>query len=110
MYRLASFSSTYMKLSGAFSELTPRAGPWQVPEVVAQIGPWVDVIFDAFGPYKIMFGSDWPVCNTGGGGNNNAWTTWSSVVEDIIRSRQLSEEETSAIWGNTALKAYRIIT
>ena len=26
------------------------------------IRPYLDVVFEAFGPDRLMFGSDWPVC------------------------------------------------
>ncbi len=28
----------------------------------ADFEPYLDVVFEAFGPERLMFGSDWPVC------------------------------------------------
>lgn len=64
-----------MKLSGAFSELPPLPSPTPetseedvITSTVERLRVWTDVIFDNFGPRRVMFGSDWPVCNTNGGG------------------------------------------
>lgn len=105
---MAQFPKTYMKLSGAFSELPSLSA---VPEpdissVVERIQPWTDIVFDAFGPERVMFGSDWPVCNLGGGGNDAAWRRWRSVVEGILERRGLGEAQKRDVWGAVATRAY----
>jgi L-fuconolactonase len=54
--RLAEFPNVFCKLSGLVTE-----ADWQswTPE---QIHPYLDVGFAAFGPGRLMIGSDWPVC------------------------------------------------
>lgn len=113
----ARFPHTYMKLSGAFSQIAALpshddARPWSVtPELRAaksRIAPWVAAVFRAFGPERIMFGSDWPVCNLGGGGGKVAWRKWRWVVEEVVRDVDLSEGEKRAVWAGTAGRAYRI--
>ncbi|KAJ5782750.1 Amidohydrolase 2 [Penicillium paradoxum] len=101
--------STYMKLSGALSELPPL-GREEVDfgAVVDRLQPWTDVVFDVFGAERVMFGSDWPVCNIGGGGNDVAWGRWRRVVEEVLERRGLSEEQKRGVWGSVALKAYGI--
>ncbi|KAJ5356520.1 Amidohydrolase 2 [Penicillium concentricum] len=101
---------TYMKLSGGFSELLPLEAESE-PDfgaIVERVQPWTDVIFDAFGADRVMFGSDWPVCNVGGGGNDVAWGRWRRVVEEVLERRGLSEEEKKGVWGSVALHAYGI--
>lgn len=102
--------TTYMKLSGAFSEIKPLSGEGQVDidGLANLLEPWTDVIFDAFGPERVMFGSDWPVSNIGGGGNDVAWNRWLRVVETILVRRGLSTEEKIGVWGQVAVKAYGI--
>ena len=99
-----------MKLSGAFSELLPlRSGSdIDISELVKAIQPWTDAVFDAFGPSRVMFGSDWPVCNIGGGGNDVSWNRWKQVVEGILEARGLTDEEKQGVWGRVAIKAYGI--
>jgi L-fuconolactonase len=48
--------NTSVKLSGLLTECTTSA--WSVDD----LRPYVDVILEAFGPDRIMLGSDWPVC------------------------------------------------
>lgn len=116
--------TTYMKLSGLFSEFPPvhqylkdgvekeREESDVIDSIVNHIRPWTDVIFDAFGPHRVMFGSDWPVCTVGNGaalsteGNNGAWSRWLAVVERILDTRGLSEDEKRDVWGGVATKAY----
>ncbi|NUP21482.1 MAG: amidohydrolase family protein [Streptomyces sp.] len=53
---LAALSNTVCKLSGMVTEADPAS--W----TVADLRPYADVVLDAFGPDRLMFGSDWPVC------------------------------------------------
>ncbi|KAJ5646262.1 amidohydrolase family protein [Penicillium lividum] len=103
--------NTYMKLSGAFSELPPLSADTDldIASLVERLQPWTDVIFDAFGAERVMFGSDWPVCTIGGGGNDVSWDRWREVVEGILEKRGLTEEEKEGVWGGVAIKAYGIV-
>lgn len=103
-------TETYMKLSGAFSELLPLTADSEpdVAELVDCLQPWTDAAFDAFGAGRIMFGSDWPVCNIGGGGNDVSWKRWQKVVEAVLDRRGLSEEQKQGVWGGVAVKAYGV--
>ncbi|KAJ5120387.1 uncharacterized protein N7515_009775 [Penicillium bovifimosum] len=106
---MAAYPKTYMKLSGAFSELLPLEGEdCDISGIVDCLQPWTDVVFDAFGAGRVMFGSDWSVCSVGGGGNEVSWGRWRRVVEEVLIRRGLSEEEKKGIWGDVALKAYGI--
>ena len=108
--QMASIScKTYMKLSGAFSELPP-IGPADpnIDDLVDRIQPWTDVVFDTFGAARVMFGSDWPVCNVGGGGNEVSWNRWRQVVECILERRGLTEEERRGVWGDVVVEAYGV--
>ncbi|CAL9368886.1 amidohydrolase family protein [Streptomyces sp. enrichment culture] len=53
---LAALPNTVCKLSGLVTE-ADRA-TWTVDD----LRPYADVVLDAFGPRRLMFGSDWPVC------------------------------------------------
>jgi L-rhamnono-1,4-lactonase len=107
---MASFDGTFMKLSGGFSELPSQN--WEdrgwSDKVVKILTPWTDVIFDAFGPSRVMFGSDWPVCNVGGPGAELAWRFWHDIVEEILSARDLSDDEKIMVWSSTARTAYNI--
>lgn len=53
---LAALPNTVCKLSGVVTEADP------VSWTVADLRPYADVVLEAFGPQRLMFGSDWPVC------------------------------------------------
>jgi L-rhamnono-1,4-lactonase len=57
-----------------------------------------------------MFGSDWPVCNVRGPGNELSWVHWRRVVEAILEHYNLSGEEKQRFWSETAVEAYRLNT
>ncbi|KAK2768727.1 hypothetical protein FQN54_000583 [Arachnomyces sp. PD_36] len=104
---MSSFPNTYMKLSGAFSEL-PSVPTTSQSDLIDTIEPWANAVFDAFGPGRVMFGSDWPVCNVGGGGNGIAWARWRDVVELLLQRKGLSEQAIKGVWGGVAAKAYGV--
>ncbi|PLB36052.1 uncharacterized protein BDW47DRAFT_54741 [Aspergillus candidus] len=108
--RMARWPKTYMKLSGAFSELPPLSAEKDpdILDLVQQLQPWVEVIFRCFRPERVMFGSDWPVCNIGGGGNAVSWGRWQAIVEGILERQGLNEGQKRRVWGGTAVEAYGI--
>ena len=53
---LARRENVYCKISGVATEADIRA--W----TAAQLRPYIDAALEAFGPRRVMFGSDWPVC------------------------------------------------
>ena len=106
----ASYPSVYMKLSGGFSELSAEgAVDTSSPQkLVDRVSPWVDVVFEAFGPRRIMFGSDWPVCNVKGPEGESSWDVWRNVVEEVLSRKGCTEEEKESVWSGTAKRAYRL--
>jgi L-rhamnono-1,4-lactonase len=110
MERFAKDQHVFMKLSGAFSEIGDQdpVEPWTVDAIANRIMPWVQHIIDVFTPQRVMFGSDWPVCNVRGPGDDLSWNHWSSVVHEIMRRAELSDGEQGRIWFGTAIEAYRI--
>lgn len=106
--RAARSPHTYMKLSGAFSEIADQdpSAPWTPDRVLERMKPWLDVLFSAFPPERIMFGSDWPVCNVRGPGDARAWSSWVAAVEKILDAYGLTEEQCDRVWYGTAVEAY----
>ncbi|KAH8698286.1 amidohydrolase family protein [Talaromyces proteolyticus] len=102
---MAAEPPTYMKLSGLFSELPAQAANIATRDLVEYMLPWLNVVFESFGPQRIMFGSDWPICNLSGGGAG-AWAKWHEVVAHILDILGLSDDDKAAVWGGTAAKAY----
>ncbi|TKA33258.1 hypothetical protein B0A50_00811 [Salinomyces thailandicus] len=108
MNKMSKLSKTYMKLSGAFSELPPDVS--SITQIADCIKPWVAHIFATFGPKRVMFGSDWPVCNVKGHAGEGSWSAWTQVVEQLLDVPEmgLSEADRLCIWHDTAHEAYRI--
>jgi len=63
--------------------------------------PYVDQVVDVFGPNRLLFGSDWPVCLLA-----------ASYGEVVAAARDtlagLSESERAQVFGGTAATAYRL--
>lgn len=108
--RLSEDPNVYMKLSGSFSEMQKQepAAPWAPSKVMDVMRPWLDQLFKYFTPDRIMFGSDWPVCNVGGPGIELSWTSWTIAVDKMLANYSLTEEQKDSIWYRTAMKAYRM--
>jgi L-fuconolactonase len=62
---------------------------------------YLDVIFENFSADKLMFGSDWPVCNVA-----SNYTEVVKTLEDYIA--QLSPENQNKIWYENAISFYRL--
>jgi L-fuconolactonase len=53
---LSTFENVYCKVSGLVTEANWKNWTYE------QISPYLDEVFECFGPNRIMYGSDWPVC------------------------------------------------
>ncbi|KAF1832590.1 hypothetical protein BDW02DRAFT_649019 [Decorospora gaudefroyi] len=104
---LASDTNIYMKLSGAFNEFDEPT-PSDIPTLIKALTPFLDYVFACF-HNRVMFGSDWPVCNVGGPrGETGNWKLWREVVEAWMEKRKFGEEERERIWWGAAAEAYGI--
>jgi len=92
---LARFENLSCKLSGMVTE-----AKWQ-EWTPADLAPYIEVALEAFGPDRLMFGSDWPVCRLAGD-----YAAMRSAVEPFLE--QISGEERARIEGGTATGFYRL--
>ncbi|MCM3879963.1 MAG: amidohydrolase family protein [Vicinamibacterales bacterium] len=92
--RLAEFPNVYCKLSGLVTEAD--WGEWTPGE----LRPYLDTAFECFGAYRLMAGSDWPVCTLAADHSR----TW-AVVDDYLRDRP--GEERDAVLGGNAQRFWR---
>ncbi|MFF8711714.1 amidohydrolase family protein [Streptomyces sp. NPDC015184] len=90
---LAARPNTVCKLSGLVTEADVRS--WTVRD----LRPYADTVLDAFGPGRLMFGSDWPVCRLA--------ATYQEVV-DTARTLigDLGEDERTRVLATTAERVY----
>jgi len=90
---LAELPNVTCKLSGMVTEADVER--W----TVADLRPYSDLVLAAFGPDRVMFGSDWPVSTLGAG--------YPQVVETTMQlTSELSEAEREAVFGGTATRVY----
>lgn len=87
---LAALPHTVCKLSGMVTEAAP--GSWTVDD----LRPYAATVLDAFGPGRLMFGSDWPVCTLA--------ATYGEVL-DLARELT-SPAEHAQIFETTATRVY----
>jgi L-fuconolactonase len=92
---LARRENVYCKLSGLVTE-----ADW-VRWSPGQLQPYVDVAMEAFGPGRLMFGSDWPVCLLAAG-----YRDWVEIVTQM--TSVLSPAEQRRVLGETAVEAYNL--
>jgi L-fuconolactonase len=92
---LAAEPNVYCKLSGRATEAAPDV--W----TVESLRPYADTVLEAFGPQRVLFGSDWPVCLLAG--------SYAEIVEaaDELTSG-LTADERHQVFGGSAVQAYRL--
>ncbi|MEU9996158.1 amidohydrolase family protein [Streptomyces sp. NPDC050848] len=94
---LAELPHTVAKLSGLATEA--RWDSWTVDD----LRPYTDTALEAFGPDRLMFGSDWPVCRLA--------VSYGQVVDTARElTTGLSATEQSSIFAGTATRAYGLAT
>jgi L-fuconolactonase len=91
--RIAQSPNVYCKLSGLVTEAGWRN--WKL----ADFTPYLDVVLDAFGPDRLMFGSDWPVCLLAA-----SYGQVKRIVEDYVRG--CTAEQKESIFGGNAIRFY----
>jgi len=94
---LALRPNVYCKISGLVTEADYHA--W----TIKQLQPYWDVVLTAFGPQRLMFGSDWPVCLVA-----CEYGRWVETVSEL--SAQLSTNEQNRLFGETASEVYHLNT
>ena len=92
---LARHPQVHCKVSGLATEADHEK--WTVDD----IRPVWDVLLSAFGPDRLMFGSDWPVCVLAGG-----WNRWAATVEELLDG--CSATEIHALLAGTATAFYHL--
>lgn len=69
------------KVSGIIVSAKP--GEW----TASDLAPWVNHVLDAFGPQRVMFGGDWPVCT-----QTASLEQWVNTLLEIVADRSLEEK------------------
>ncbi|MFG1664800.1 amidohydrolase family protein [Streptomyces sp. Y7] len=88
---LAALPNTVCKLSGMVTEADIAA--W----TVADLRPYADTVLDAFGPARLMFGSDWPVCTLAASYGQVLATTLELIAEG--EREQILQATATRVYG-----------
>jgi L-fuconolactonase len=94
MARIAGETGAFCKFSALITEAD---ADWNV----ADLAPYADHILRVFGPARVMWGSDWPVCRLRG--EYADWRTAAMALTD-----GLSDAGRAMVFGGTASAFYRL--
>jgi L-fuconolactonase len=95
MRKIAGETEAYCKLSALITEAN---ADWTVADLV----PYVDHILAIFGPDRVMWGSDWPVCRL-----RSEYADWHAAAVQL--TKELSEADRDMVFGGTARAFYRLV-
>ncbi len=93
MFDMAKRENVYCKLSGMATE-----ADWQ-SWTKEDLWPYIEIALEAFGPARMMLGSDWPVARLA-----VEYGDWMNLCRESISS--LSETERALVEGGVAAQAY----
>ncbi|MBN8686931.1 MAG: amidohydrolase family protein [Chitinophagales bacterium] len=92
---LARYSNLYCKLSGMVTEADYLH--WKQPDFTA----YLDVVVNAFGTNRLLYGSDWPVCTVAA-----SYGQVSAIIKDYFAT--FSPEEQEAVFSGNATRFYHL--
>jgi L-fuconolactonase len=95
MQNIARFENVYCKISGMVTEANWKT--WKQEDFV----PYIDVVIEAFGPNRIMYGSDWPVCLVAA-----SYEEALGIVGEYFSSFSGTEQE--LFFGGNAIQFYNL--
>jgi L-fuconolactonase len=90
---MARRENVYCKVSGMITEADWAT--WSEKD----LRPYFDTVLQAFGPKRLMAGSDWPVCTLAA-----SYQRWYSTLQKLLRP--LSAQEQGMIFGEVATSVY----
>jgi L-fuconolactonase len=93
--QIAQFENVHCKISGMVTEANWKN--WKKED----FKPYIDVVVEAFGINRIMFGSDWPVCLVAA-----SYDEMLGIAEDYFSS--FSKEEQERFFGLNAIRFYNL--
>jgi L-fuconolactonase len=92
---LAKRKNVVGKVSGIVAQATP--GKWTADD----LAPVIRHTLAVFGPDRVMFGGDWPVCLLGA-----TYAQWVHALKEIVADRPAAEQR--KLFGDNAVKFYRL--
>lgn len=93
--RVAERKNVVAKVSGIVASAKP--GPW----TAGDLAPIVNHVLDTFGPDRVVFGGDWPVCTLAA-----TLKEWVQALQSIVSER--SETDRRKLFHDNAVRVYRL--
>ena len=93
---LAAFENVSCKLSGLVTEASPD---W----TASDLRPYFTQLLQSFGPDRLIWGSDWPVCTLAA-----SYDSWIETSQALLSD--LPQKDQEAIFGRNAQRVYKIRT
>ncbi|MBC8081236.1 MAG: amidohydrolase family protein [Gorillibacterium sp.] len=96
IHEISAYPGIYCKLSGMGTLVDKKHGKWE------DIIPYVHDVINVFGPSRVMFGSDWPVCLLA--------AEYESAYDQFLQTlpRELTVKDKEGILGLNAARFYRL--
>ena len=95
MKEIARFPNVFCKLSGMVTEANLKNWTY------ADLEPYMEAVLEGFGPQRLVYGSDWPVCLVAA-----TYEEQLGVVKKFIARLSLTEQ--AAIMGENAVRFYHL--
>lgn len=95
MSDVAKRKNVVCKVSGFIA--SAKDGKWTVEE----LAPIINHTLDTFGPDRVMFGGDWPVCTL-----SATYRQWVDALRSVVRERKAEEQR--KLFHDNAAKFYRL--
>ena len=93
--RIAERKNVVCKVSGIVASAAPDA--WTTDD----LAPIVNHVMDRFGPDRVVFGGDWPVCTLAA-----TFRQWVDVLRTIVANRPHAEQQ--KLFHDNAIRVYRL--
>ncbi len=93
--RVAERKNVVCKVSGFIA--TATKGEWKPRD----LAPIINTVLDTFGPDRVMFGGDWPVCTSGA-----SLREWVTALREVVAGRP--EAERRKLFHDNAVRVYRL--
>ncbi|WP_461536575.1 amidohydrolase family protein [Spongorhabdus nitratireducens] len=94
MKLLAQETSACCKFSGILTEAGQHSS-------FERLQPWIDLLFEYYGPERLIWGSDWPVLNM-----VTSYDQWLALAQRFCEA--FNSQEQAAIFGDNARSVYQL--
>ncbi len=92
---VAKRKSVVCKVSGIVA--STKGQPWTTDD----LAPIVNHVLDVFGPDRVLFGGDWPVCTLGA-----SYRQWVEALRTIVKDRSANDQR--KLFHDNAVRVYRL--